>query len=227
MELKMSKKGLIALGAMVALGQALHAQTCIGSASFLSGPARIGAGVSISDNVKSYGLDLAVGAPAGAFGSATVARAEYDGIDGGGTVLGASAGYAIDATPAKTMQFCPQVGYEYQSGPDVDSGFGTISTSAHDFSLGGSFGGRVAASPTFDFVPFASAAYVIARAGETFNGTSSSVSEDFVQIGVGAGFVIGRTLTLQPLVSFPVGLEGGKSIFQIAFALNFGSSPTP
>jgi len=56
-------------------------------------------------------------------------------------------------------------------------------------------------------------------------GTSESSSENYGVVKVGAGFVSNRTLTLQPSVSIPVGLEGAKTSFQIVVALNFGSSP--
>jgi outer membrane protein with beta-barrel domain len=163
-------------------------------------------------------------APVGLFGAATVSRTEYDDIDGGGTVADLTAGYAIDLTPSKSVQFCPQAGFAYQSGPDIDTGFGTVSTSAHAFALGGSFGGSIPASPTLDFVPFAGAAYTISRTSVGAGGNSISDSEDYVALTLGAGFVINRALTLQPSVAIPIGLEGGKSSFQLAFAYNFGST---
>jgi hypothetical protein len=43
---------------------------------------------------------------------------------------------------------------------------------------------------------------------------------------VGAGFVINRTLTLQPSAALPVGIDGAKPSFQLTFSLNFGS-PKP
>jgi hypothetical protein len=100
-------------------------------------------------------------------------------------------------------------------------------------------------SPIFDFVPFAAASYLVSQgavypsmsavglppppgysAGSfSVGGTSESPSENYGEVIVGAGFVVNRTLTLQPSVSIPVGLEGPKTSFQIVFAFNFGSSP--
>jgi len=92
---------------------------------------RAGAGLATSDGVKSYGVNMAVGAKSGTFASANIARAEYSDIDGSGTLVGIGAGYAADLDPAKTVQFCPQVSYTHQSGPDLDFGTGTIATLAH------------------------------------------------------------------------------------------------
>lgn len=202
----------------------LGAQACVGAASFASGPVRIGAGLNVADNAKSYGLQMAAGSSAGPFATATLSRAEYNEVDDAGIVLGVNAGYAIDLTPEKNVQFCPLVGFAYQTGPDVSTTIGTISTSAHAVAFGGSLGGIVPVSPMFDFVPFAGGSYLISQASASTGGASVSNAENYGEINVGAGFVINRILTLQPSVSVPVGLDGGKTSFQIAFAFNFGAS---
>ena len=122
------------------------------------------------------------------------------------------------------MQFCPVASFAYQSGPNVQTPVGDISASAHAIGFGGSFGGIVPMSPTLDFVPFAGASFLASRVSASFGGTSESASKNYGEVNVGAGFVLNRTLTLQPSVSIPVGLEGAKTSFQIAFAFNFGSS---
>jgi Outer membrane protein beta-barrel domain len=207
------------------LPAAVGAQACVGAASFSSGPMRLGAGLTISDGLKTYGAQFGVGAEVGPFGSASLSRAEYDNASEAGVVLGLNAGYAIDLTPTKNVQFCPVAGFAYQSGPNVQSTFGDVSASAHAIGFGGSFGGIVPMSPTFDFVPFAGASYLVSQTSVSIGGNSGSVSENHGEVNVGAGFVLNRTLTLQPSVSIPVGVDNAKTSFQIAFAFNFGSSP--
>ena len=197
-----------------------RAQACVGAASFKSGPVRIGAGLTVGDNVKTYGAQIAAGAAMGPFASLDIGRSEFDDVSDAGTVFGATAGYAIDLTPEKTVQFCPLVSYSYLSGPEIF----TVSTSAHAFQMGGSFGGLLSLSPTLDFVPFVGASYVNAKATFELNGNSASDSNDYGQAKVGAGFVVNRQLTLQPSVAIPFGLDGGKSSFTLAFAYTFGSS---
>ena len=84
------------------------------------------------------------------------------------------------------------------------------------------FSWKVPALIVEDFVPFAAASYVLARATATIGGTSDSDSQDYTEIDIGAGFVFNRTLTIRPSVAIPVGIDGAKSAFQLAFAFNFG-----
>jgi hypothetical protein len=213
---------VIALGVVALSAARVSAQTCVGAAAFSSGPVRLGAGLATSDGAKSYGVTMAAGAKTGPFASGGLSRIEYSDLDGSGTVVGLGAGYAIDVNPTKTVQFCPLAGFQYQSGPDIDLGGSTLSMSAHAVSLGGSLGGSVPMTPTLDFVPFAGASYIASRATGTLDGTSDSESQSYGEIDVGAGFVINKTLTLQPSVAIPVGVDGAKSAFQLAFAFNFG-----
>jgi hypothetical protein len=92
------------------------------------------------------------------------------------------------------------------------------------FGLGATVGATTALTPTADFVPFASAHYVTVRAKQSVGNSSATFSDDYLALGVGAGFVLNRTVTIQPAVTVPLGLEGGNALFTIAFALNFGSA---
>lgn len=214
---------LAALGFLALTATEVTAQTCNGLAPFSAGPVRLGAGLSSSEGVKGYGVNMAAGAKSGPYASGNVTRVEYSDLDGNGTLFGLGAGYAIDVNPTKTVQFCPRAGVEFQSGPDIDTGTGTITTSAHAVSFGGALGGTVPMAPTFDFVPFIAASYVVSRATAKMGGVSESDSQDYTEVDVGAGFVINKTLTLQPMVAIPVGLDGAKSAFQLAFTFNFGN----
>lgn len=214
----------IATVTLITLGGSLGAQVCVGSASFASGPARIGAGMNFTDGAKSFGLQLAGGSPEGAFVSGSVSRIEYDNVSGGGTGLGATAGYAVAMNPAKTVQFCPLASFEYEKLPTIDTGVGTFEGSAHAFGVGGAIGGVIPASPTLDFVPFVGAQYRAVSTSASFGGISGSGSGNYTEVEVGAGFVLNHALTIRPAVAIPVGSEDGKSTFEIAFAFNFGAS---
>lgn len=200
------------------------AQTCVGAASFATTPYRVGAGYASTNNAKTYGVDFADGASLGWYGSAGLSRVEYTDIDNTGTAVSFGGGYAMPLESSPSEQFCPQVAYAYQSGPDIDTGFGTVSTSIRAFSFGGAFGNSMPMSPTLDFIPFGSFDYVIAN--EAVSGAGST-SQDYGQLGLGAGFVIDKTLTLQPMVLIPVGLPGGKSTVQLALAYSFGGNTQP
>lgn len=223
---------IIAFGVLALSATSIEAQTCFGNAPFSAGPVRIDAGLSTSEGTKSYGVDLAVGAKSGPFASGGVSRTRYSDLDGSGrdgssTSFGISAGYAIDLNAGKTMQFCPYADFDHTSGPDIDFGQYMIATSADAVGYGGSFGGAVRVGPTLDLVPFAGATYLVVRERDALNGLDTDTHHESYRyglIGVGAGFVIDKVLTLQPQVSIPVGVEGAKSSFQLAVSYNFGSA---
>ena len=213
---------LLALACVALSATTLSAQTCLGAASFSSGLLRVGAGMGTSDGAKSYGVDMAVGAKSGGYVSGGLSRLEYRDIDGSAKSVALGAGYAINLNPARTVQFCPEVGYQRVSGPDIQYAGYTITTSARAVSYGGSFGGRVAVLPALDLVPFTGAYYVSTRATETLVSDSRSESWSYGEFDIGAGFVINKTLTLQPSVVIPFAVSGAKSTFEIGLAFNFG-----
>ena len=210
--------GLV-IGAWAASASNAYAQSCEGNASFASGPLRVGAGFAVTDGAKTYGINGALGDPSGWYGVASIARASFDNTDAGATDLGIAAGYAMNVTTDKKIQFCPRAGFTYQSGPSVAG----VSASAREFDLGGTFGTALTASPTLDVVPFGGAQYVnVSQKVEGF----ASTSEDFMNINIGMGFVVNRQWTIQPMLTFPVGLQGGSSTFQIGVGYSFGNSTT-
>lgn len=217
---------LVALGMLALPATNMEAQTCFGDASFAAGPMRLGAGLQSSDGAKSYGVNMAVGASAGAFASGGVARTKYDDIDGSGTAYGLTGGYAFDLNPARTMQVCPYAQFGHEAGPDIDAGLSILSTSVETLGVGGAVGRTVRVGPSLDLVPTVDAFYGVSRAWFTMDGVTDSQSIRFGEIEVGAGLVINKVLTLQPEVSIPVGVEGAKSSFGLAIAFSFGA-PKP
>jgi len=209
--------------AVVALSATrLSAQTCVGSASFASGPIRLGAGLATSDGQKGYGVSVAAGAGSGVYAWGGLSRIEYSDLDGSSKSVTLGAGYAINLNRSRTIQFCPEVGYQRVSGPDIQYAGYTITTSARASSYGGSFGGTVAVLPSLELVPFIGAYYVTSRATATLVTDSRSESQNYGEFDVGAGFVISKLLTLQPSVAIPFGVAGAKSTFGIGLSFNFG-----
>lgn len=223
-----TKPAVAVLSVLVSLlaASGLQAQACLGTAPFSSGAVRLGAGAEFTDGAKSYGVQLAVGARQGPFASGGLSAIDYDDVDEGGTIVGLSAGYAIDVGAAKKAQFCPLVGFDRQTGPNIDTGVGMLELSARAFSVGGTIGGAIVTTPTMDFVPFVGAAFVSQKVTAEFSGSTDSASDEFTIISLGAGFVLNRQLTIRPLLNFPVGLEDGDPSYGIALAFNFGSAPT-
>jgi hypothetical protein len=213
---------LFALAVVALSGNRLSAQTCAGTASFSAGPVRLGAGLGTSDGVKSYGASLAAGTASGVYASAGLSRFEYADVDGSGKSIELGAGYAINLNGSRTVQFCPEVGYQHVSGPDIQYAGYTIKTSARANFYGGTLGGTVAVLPSLDVVPSAGAYYASTRATQTLVTDSRSQTQNYGEFDVGMGFVINKSLTLRPAVVIPFGVSGAKSTFDMGIAFNFG-----
>ena len=123
---------------------------------------------------------------------------------------------------SRSIQLCPIVGFAYQSGPDFDTGFGTVSSSVRAFAFGGSIGTTVSMSPTLDLVPFGGASYQLTHGSSSLAGVSSSVDDNTTVLQAGAGFVFNKVLTIQPSVSLPT-RSGSNPVWSVSFGFNFGT----
>lgn len=216
--------GLALVGVLVAVPAAVRAQTCTGMASFSAGPLRVGGGVGLANNVTNFDANLNAGSMYGPFGGVSVGRSDFDGNANSGTSVGLNGGYSFELNPQRTAKFCPIAGFNYVSGPDA----GNTDISSRSVSFGGSFGGLLHTQSTVTLAPFVSAQFVDLKTTATApNGNSASVSDQFGLITLGSGFVLNRILTIQPAVSFPVGVDAGNpddATFSLAFGVNFGGA---
>lgn len=201
------------------------AQICNGSPSFSRGPVRIAGGGSFFDGGRSLGIQIAAGSSK-FYGGGGISNVDYDDIEETGTVFGLHGGASVPLGAKGTAEFCPEAGFSRQTGPNFETTSGPWEYTARELYFGGVLGGVVSASPTFEFIPSAGAYFVSSKGTGTLNGVESWAKETFVNATVGAGFVLNRTLTLQPMISFPIGQEDGDPMFSISIAFNFGS-PRP
>jgi hypothetical protein len=215
--------GIASLALVAGIANTTTAQVCQGTAPFSAGSDRVGVGMQFTDGAKAYGGSLAFGSGNSLFAGATVALTQFDDIDANATSMSVEGGYSIAMNTQRTVQLCPLVGFAYQSGPNFDTGFGTVNSSVRAFAFGASIGTTVPMSPMLDFVPFGGATYELDHATGSFNGLSSAGDQNYTNIMLGAGFVFNKTLTIQPSVSIPAGLDGAKPTYGISFAFNFGT----
>jgi len=215
--------GIAALGLVAGIANTTSGQVCQGTAPFSAGSARVGAGMQFTDGAKAYGGGLAFGSSNSLFGSAEVSRTEFDDIDASATGFTLAGGYSIAMNTQRTVQFCPLVGFAYQSGPNFDTGFGTVSSSVRAIGFGGSIGTTMPLSPTLDLIPFGGASYEFDHASGSFNGLSQSSDQNYTNVQLGAGFVLNHVLTILPSISIPIGLDGAKPTYGISFGYNFGA----
>lgn len=233
---RLSNFAAVSVLVLLSLPSSAFAQTCRGAASFRVSPFRAGAIASIADGGKLYGAQFAYGHKAGAFGAASIAKVEIDGAPENETMFGVEAGFSAPLGQDRKTELCPVLSLDFESGPDVDAtGVGQFETSGRTLALGASIGSPMRSTPTSDIIPFASALYTNATVtlkgsalGQSFN---VSVTDDFLDLTAGAGFIMNKVFTIQPSLSYPIGMEDDGSgdsrlVFNILLSYNFGSAGT-
>lgn len=214
------------MGLLLIVPAKLASQSCAGTAAFTETIARVGVGVGVSDGTRSFGADVALGAATGLFGAASVGTIDYDDFEDGGTTFGIEAGYGVPLVPARTVEFCPVIGFGLVSGPDFYVGQDLIEVSGRAFSVGGNLGGAVQATQSLQFVP-ALGAFAVFEKGTFSSGTESiSNSEEYFTLSPSIGLVLNRVATVRVHGSFFLGVEGGSDpVFGLGIAYNFGRRP--
>lgn len=213
---------------LVGVANSLSAQTCNGTASYNAGPMRVGAGYQstvgsqANAGVKDYGLEFGMGAQNGLYGSASYERVSPDGASGMNG-FGLNGGWSFDMNQTKSVQVCPVAGFSYVKLPDQAGASGNL----HTWDFGGTAGMTMPMSATYDFIPFAGAAYQMATTSASGNGITASTETKWWDISLGAGFVMNKNFTIRPEFILPVGTENGVVVdnrFQLAFSYNFGNA---
>ena len=218
-------KVLVALSVLVPMGQA-HAQRCTGTASFASGKGRVAVGALLSDGVKSYGLDLAMGQDKRAFASGTYSRTTFDNASFALTGLGGTVGWQFGLGDGSRVELCPIAAVSYLSG---SHGFGAsyVDVSSTSFGFGGSIGFVASSSASFELVPAAGYQHFSTDSKATVttfgNNSTGTGSSSYGIVSVSAGFVFNRNVTLRPIIEVPVGIDNGKASYGVGIGLNFGS----
>jgi hypothetical protein len=202
---------------------AATAQTCGGTASFASGPVRIGAGIDDGNGARVYGAQIAAGKPAGPFVGGGIGRIELDDFDASGTSFAGQVGYGLGLGTATSSPFelCPIIGLGYVTAEVSESGV-SVDISSRQLSAGLSIGGVMSSTPTFAFVPSLAFMYVNEKL-ETDGFIEIEETEDYGVVTLAAGLVFNQRVTLRPNMAFPVGLDDSDPTFGVAIAFNFGN----
>lgn len=221
---------LVAL-ALVGAASTAGAQACLGTPSFTAGPVRLDGSISASDGETTLGGGVSAGIERGAFGSIAINR--YSGDDDAGTDavtgFGLQAGYEFSLKSAATKKVsswsvCPVASFAQakQSVTLLDDDF---DFTARTYTAGVAAGTAITASPKVDIAPFASLSLM--RVSVSTDGPGGfddlfSDSETGFALDLGAGFIISRIFTVRPVISIPIGFEGGDAQFGVSFHMNFG-----
>jgi len=197
------------------------AQACVGMPSFSSGRMQVTGGGQFADGTNSFDGTFGYGVPKSVYGKALVGRTSYDGLSGSSFDFGVGGGYQIPLHTSRMAELCPIASLSLGSGPHnvLNSG---VDMSSRTFAFGGSVGVGVGGSSQVRILPNASFQFANTRA-TLDNGTiSSSASESYGLLTLGSGFVFNSRFSLNPSLSFPVGLDGGDVSFGLIGAMNFG-----
>ncbi len=211
---------------LVATPAAVYAQRCLGTASFADGHLRAQVGTSSVADWRYYQVGLTIGREHGAFVTGEASRGTYKYYDLTDNGLGASVGYQV---PLGTRwQLCPKLNLSRSistwlaGGTHVD--YWNTSTG-----IGAALGVTAWSSPRFEFVPSAELTYAITSARwQSARQGIEHEAQGSVRGGglsIAPGLIFGRTVTLRPFVSIPVGNKGAENIYGASIAINFGSRP--
>jgi len=212
---------LLSLALPLMLGTRAAAQTCVGMPSFSSGQMQVAAGGSFADGASSFGGTFGYGAPQGLYGKAGIGSTSYDGLDGSSLDLNVAGGYQIPLKTSRKAELCPVASLSIGSGPNDISGTG-FDMSSRTFGFGASAGVLVGRSSQVQILPNASFQFANTRVSLDNGTTSTSGSESYGVLTLGTGFVFDSRFSVNPSLSFPMGLDGGSTSFGLMGAINFG-----
>jgi len=185
------------------------AQLCQGDLSFRGSPKHVGAALGMSNNSTSFGGDLTVGHPKGWYGGGSLGMASYNNVSAHSVALGGDVGYSMPLAKNSQWQMCPVASLSLGFGPNVNIAGTTTHTTTQTLALGVSLGTAMPLSKTVNLLPFASASLANARASVKVNGTSNSADDNYLVLGMGAGFQFSPNLVVRPSLSLLAGANPG------------------
>ena len=186
---------------------AATAQVCQGDLPFRNRATHVGGSIGLSDNATSFAGGLSRGHAKGWYGGGSVGMLSYDNNGGNSVIVGGGLGYSMPVQARSKWQVCPGGTLSLGFGPSIDVGGNSAKMSSQTISLGASFGTSVAMSRTKNLLPFVSAAFGHTRVSAKINGNSTSLSDNYLLLGAGAGFQLTPSLVLRPSMALASGAD--------------------
>jgi hypothetical protein len=97
-----------------------------------------------------------------------------------------------------------------------------VDLSSRTFALGASVGAVLGRTQQLRILPNAAFQFADTRATADDGTNSASASQSYALLTLGTGFVFNSRFSLNPSISFPIGLDGGSTSFGLMGAMNFG-----
>ena len=217
----MRRTVILSLAFTLALGAHAAAQTCVGMPAFSSGHMQVAGGGQFADGTSSFGGTFGYGTPKSLYGKAGIGTTSYDGLDGSSFDFNVSGGYQVPLHAKQAAELCPIASLSLGSGPNDVLGSG-VDLSTRTFAFGASAGVILGTNPQLRFLPNASFQFANTRATADDGTNSASDSQSYGLLTLGTGFVFNSRFSLNPSISFPIGLDGGDTSFGLMGAMNFG-----
>jgi hypothetical protein len=211
------RRSLVVALVLLAIGRSpAVAQTCMGMASYSSGPVRVAGHGSFVTGANQFGGSLGYGLPGSVFADVGLSTTSYDGADATLDVS-ADAGYQMQL--GGKAQLCPVASLGYSNGPDA----GTFNSSMRSAGFGLAIGAAMGTS-RMQIVPTAGLGleYSRVKAEDTGLGISGEASDAYGLAQVGVGLVFNSNITVRPGVAIPLGLNGSDPTFGLTVGFNFG-----
>jgi hypothetical protein len=211
----MSRRFLVVLALLGLARSPVAAQTCMGLASYSSGPVQVAGHGSLTTGADAgqVGASLGYGRPGSLFADVAAAMTSVTGTKKS-LAVGIDAGYQVQVGAA---QICPVAAVALSNGPD---GMG-VNGSTRSATVGFALGTAIGVHPV-QVVPTAGLTleYSNVKLEDAFNSGSASDGYGVGHLGVGLIF---NSISVRPGVEIPLGLEGADPVLGLTVGLNFGS----
>ncbi|MDP1892468.1 MAG: hypothetical protein Q8K55_16405 [Gemmatimonadaceae bacterium] len=212
------------MASLVAAPAVVHAQQCLGTASFADGRLRAELGTTASQGWQSFGVGLALGRERGAFVSGSVSHGTYtNNVDVSSNGLSASVGYQV---PIGTRwQLCPKLNLS-RSKSVLNSGGTRVDYWGNTVGISTAVGVTAWSSRRFDMVPSAELSYAVssARMQAATRGIENEARGSYRGGGlsIAPGLIFGKVITVNPFVMFPLGVRGARNVSGVSVGISFG-----
>ncbi len=220
----MRRSLVVSLALLAVVRSPAVAQTCLGLASYSTGPVQVTGNGQFTQGQNSFGGGIGYGLPSGAFGSANVSTTSFDALNASATGIGARIGYQMKVGGKLAQaQLCPTASIGLGMGPKNVGGTGD-DMSSRSATVGFALGTSMGATPRMKFLPNAGLALAYGKS-KTQNAAGTTTFEGSDTYGLatlGMGLVFNQNIAVRPSVDIPLGLTGSDPTFGVTVGFNFG-----
>ncbi len=212
--------------AVVGFASMAGAQVCAGTPSFSTGAWRIGGAALFSQNVGSYGGNLAVGTYKGWFVSGDFEHLQNNSSNSSSSNVGGGAlSYEVPLeSMAHTLDWCPTVGVRSGRGSVVGQGIDIYPQNITDVYFGGTLGWVASTSGSTQILPALGALFYYRSLKDQIvytNRPAATNSNSFVELSGSLGFVVSKQWTIMPTIRIPINEWNGKVQYGVGLTYNF------